>query len=47
MRKDMEIFEIWFEETMVPAAKSDEGQPMYAYNLKRIKEIMRKAWKGA
>lgn len=46
-RKDMEIFEIWFEETMVPAAKTDEGQPMYAYNLKRIKEIMRKAWKGA
>lgn len=46
-RKDMEIFEIWFEETMIPAAKSDEGQPMYAYNLKRIKEIMRKSWKGA
>ena len=46
-RKDMEIFEIWFEETMIPAAKTDEGQPMYAYNLKRIKEIMRKSWKGA
>jgi hypothetical protein len=46
-RKDMEIFEIWFEETMIPAAKSDEGQPMFAYNLKRIKEIMRKSWKGA
>ena len=43
----MEIFEIWFEETMIPAAKTDEGQPMYAYNLKRIKEIMRKSWKGA
>lgn len=46
-RKDMEIFEIWFEETMIPAARTDEGQPMYAYNLKRIKEIMRKSWKGA
>lgn len=46
-RKDMEIFDLWFDETMMPAAKTDEGKPLYNFNVKRIKEIMRKAWKGA
>lgn len=47
MREDTEKFEAWFSETMSVYAQSTEGQEAFGQNIKRIKEIMRRSWKGA